>query len=79
MKLCIEQKKDFDVRNFRVLIVQIKLMKKDFCKSQLWPKIAIAATNSTKKVIQNVALLSIGQARGTASQQRTRARLKVDF
>ena len=31
--LCIEQKKNFDVRNFRLLIAQIKVMKEEFSKS----------------------------------------------
>ena len=44
-------KKDFDGRDFRLLIAQIKVKEKDFFESQLYLEIVMLVTNGTKKII----------------------------
>ena len=51
MELCIEQKNDIDMRDFRLLIAQIKVKEKDFFESQLYLEIVMPVTNGTKKII----------------------------
>ena len=70
MKLCIEQEKDFDMRDFKFLIAQIRVIEEDFCELQLWLKIATLMTSSIKRAIHGSALLLEGRARDTVTRQR---------
>ena len=46
----MKQKKDSDVRNFKLLIAQIKLMERNFCELQLWLGVATPATSNSKSL-----------------------------
>ena len=56
----MELEKDFDERDFMLLIAQIKVIK-DFFESQLWLETAAPATGSTKRVIHSSTVLSTGR------------------
>ena len=57
MEFCMEQKKDFDMSDYELLIAQIKMIESNFFESQLWLEIAISMINNTKRVHHGLALL----------------------
>ena len=62
----VYEAEELDVRDYRLLIVQIKVIEEDFFESQLQLEIV---TPTSQESSMAFALLSTGLARGTMSRQ----------